>query len=96
MDVMFDYLIKVLKQHFVKVNYEEQGGFYLILINQKYVLCLSKGSGDYLFGKLVGIDRTGSLECNDVVYYSPYGLYILAKSAEEFVHKLKEKIKFLK
>jgi hypothetical protein len=33
--------------------------------------------------------------CNDV-YYTPYGLYIFAKSAEEIVAKLSSKLKMLK
>lgn len=91
-------LVDSLKNEFKKVYYEDQSDYYLFLIeseNSSHVLCLTKTLEKYIYGKIVALSQCSYLDCDSIIYSAPSGLYVYAKSLEEFMKKLVDKINLL-
>ncbi|MET1159985.1 MAG: hypothetical protein ABWW65_03400 [Thermoprotei archaeon] len=93
-----DDLVKRIKQEFEKVLVDEEDGYKLLTIFERgepsYLLCLSTLHTGYYYGKVVSIKSINIVRCYDLLYY-PLGLYIFGRSIEEFLSKLKSKLKWL-
>lgn len=92
-------LVKLLKNMFDKVYYEDQGDHYMFIIehrNSSYILCLSKFQGKYMYGKLASSNEHSYLDCESIIYSTPTGLYIYAKDINEFLNKISDKLQRLK
>ncbi len=94
---MLNQVIGEIKKSFSKVIREDQGNFTLLTLfidnEPKYVLCLTIGD-EYIYGKVVSLEKVFTVSCHEILYF-PHGLYIFARSVEEFSSKLLEKVKLL-
>ncbi len=94
-----DELLVRLRKIFGKVLVEDQGSNSLFTIyvedQPRYILCVSRESDEFFYGKVVDYDKISGFSCIDI-YYSPYGLYIFARNVNEFIEKFLEKIKVIK
>lgn len=90
-------LIQKLKAKYNKIIKENQGYFYSLIIYEenepKYILCV-RATRDLIYGKINLFDKISSLSCDDLLY-DPNGLYIFAKTMDEFVEKTVKKIELL-
>ncbi len=88
-----------LREYFPKVIHEFQGLFSSIVLYDKgeprIILCVANTTTPYVYGKIVGIDRVSSLDCNMLVYMSE-GLFIFARDTDEFIREMFDKLKRFK
>lgn len=91
---MIDNLIEQLKRRYPRVITEKQGNYVLIVLtlgDKEYILCLNNIASEYLYGKFTSLDETHLLDCKEIEL-SPYGLYLFAKTPEEFIEKIPVKL----
>ncbi|MEM1662284.1 MAG: hypothetical protein QXP72_02590 [Desulfurococcaceae archaeon] len=88
-----------MKSRVDKVYYEDQNDYRMIILDYRgssYLLCLFRFCDRYIYGKIVELDSTSYLDCESIVYSMPEGLYIYAKSIDEFLDKIIDKINWLR
>ncbi len=80
-----------LRKKFSKVVQENQGIFTLLLLYEgkepKIVLCIRNKPKPYIYGKIHPTDKVSSLDCERLLF-EPHGLYIFAKTIDEFIEKV--------
>ena len=85
-----------LKGIFPRVVHEIQGLFSSIIVyddkEPKYVICVANTLTPYIYGRFTSIDKANTLDCNQLIYM-PNGLFVYARSAEEFISKMLYKMK---
>ncbi|MEM4528441.1 MAG: hypothetical protein QXS23_04555 [Desulfurococcaceae archaeon] len=95
---MIDVLLEQLKRRYTKVISERQGDYVLVILthnNAEFALCINNAKSEYLYGKMISIEKLHIFDCEELEL-SPHGLYIYAKTPEEFIEKLPVKLKYLK
>lgn len=79
-----------LRRKFSKIVQETQGIFTLLILYKgkepKIVLCISNSHKPYIYGKISSMDEVSSLDCERLLF-EPHGLYIFAKTIDEFAEK---------
>ncbi|ABN70404.1 hypothetical protein Smar_1313 [Staphylothermus marinus F1] len=90
-------LVEKLRNIYGKIVKENQGYYYSLIIYEKnepkYLLCVKTTNG-IIYGKISLFNKISSLVCEDLLY-DPNGLYIFARSIDEFVEKTQNKTKYL-
>ncbi len=80
---------ELYSNRFGKAISEDQGYFTSMLItinNEEFLICLPRSLYEYIYGKIISLKNTSFLDCNRILL-DPRGLFIFARSPEEFVEK---------
>ncbi len=96
MQVRGKIIAEKLKSIFPRVVHELQGLFSSIIVydkdEPKYVICVANTLTPYIYGRFTCIDKASTLDCNQLIYM-PNGLFVYARSTDEFINKLLIKLK---
>ncbi len=97
-NAIYQYLFEKYSKFFNKVLKEKQHPFnvYLLVKNSKgLIICVTESTHDhYIYGKIASLEEMMLWDCNYVLE-SPQGLFLFAKTINEFLTKLDEKIQYL-
>lgn len=89
MSIIADITKKIGKK-FSKIVQETQGIFTLLILYKgeepKIILCISNSRKSYIYGKISSMNKASSLDCERLLF-EPNGLYVFAKTIDEFVEK---------
>lgn len=92
---MISSLVSALSKSFDKVLRERQGEYYALTLfkdsSAKYLLCIDATVSEYIYGKVISIVDAPLADCSELLYL-PSGLFVFARSVEEFVNKLLGKL----
>ena len=97
-NTIYQYLFEKYGKFFNKVLKEKQHPFnvYLLVKNSKgLIICVIENTHDhYIYGKVASLEEVMLWDCNYVLE-SPQGLFLFAKTINEFLVKLNEKIQYI-
>lgn len=92
-------LIDKLSNLFTKILYEKQIEYYMLTLfrnsNPDYLLCIDTTTSNYIYGKVVSINKVSTIDCIEAMYI-PHGLFIFGRNIDEFVIKFINKLKIIK
>lgn len=80
---------ELFSNRFGKAIAEEQGYFTSMLVtinNDEFIICFPRSLQEYVYGKIIPLKKTSYLDC-DRILLDPRGLFVFAKTPEEFVDK---------
>lgn len=92
-------IISVLRNKVDKLYYEDQDDYRMVVMDYKgssYSLCLFRFCDKYIYGKLVELGSYDFHDCESIIYSIPTGLYVYARSIDEFLYKVIDKINWLR